>query len=909
MIQAKTTFLFIIGISVNMVFGATTTLIQVRSIPYGKGLGSCIRNEGNEYLISAWGGTQRYGKANIDETGDLTNISNGGFTSIYSFDILDKDNVIMCGNSGIGIVDKNSGNLLFTDGKNDASRIYNFLIIKDTEYLCLSDDDNNNFQVLNKNTLSFIKEVFINLRGGNFLQKGFTNIIYIMDGENTQIKSIDYTNLQFLNFVNFNQFINDGYIEFSSGRTKNSILMLERSYFVFEVNEIEQTLIQKIRTISFSDNNGFKHIFESEFVIVTSDISVHIINLETQLKEQILTEDTGIPCFNQKNLLMATSMTNFGDSFDIFEFDSTNTCEDPNCLKCGFGKNKCLKCGNGKMLENSKCVDRCSIGRYYHLEYNVCYLDYCLGNSFYLYEKDECLQCPEGKILARPEKICMNCSEKNENCSKCIDGTLECEECQSGYFLQDRECKPTCKTLNTSCKEFDEDCNCITSICESKGCTKCSKSPKICENGEIIDKRNKADSMGNFVSGIINYATPPVEIVTFVTSLLTKNFGTIMVMSINRLVFTRRFMYINLNKGELIKSYLKADNKKVNDSNEKNMKFVSNKFFEYVKSIYPSIPAYFKLILVWVIPLALLIGLMYKEKKAGNKTYCLAIFYLKKGSNMINLTSVTDFGFYIPGIINNLDLRKSWWNIVVWILSVFSFIFHWFYQIKIFNEVNEAKASEVRIELEALHSIADSEEEEEEQENEEEEEEQKAEEEKKEKIDIEKTKKVIDKMNYPTIEFIQAPLRNKSGFEFSKHFQLINILRNQIFLTLITAFPQLPQIIALIGIFFEAQYMVYYITIMYIHECFRPINLLQNLIHSFNIFISYFIMLILHYSEKKSVALQNFLLSFNFICFLLEIIFLVLNLIVARYLKSHLDKKEEKRIRMEHAYILEVIFI
>ena len=939
--REKVISLIFIGMIVNMVF-SQTNLVELSSMKFElRSLLKCVRESENEYLIISTG-LPFYQRGRIDETGGFITIPDPGIGDIQDFEIWNETRILGSGSFGIGILNKNTAAILSTYGKSDGNFIASFVSIKETEYLCFADFNfPNKFQILNKNTLAFIRETAFTFGGNDIIHKRFTSSVHVINTFNEIAKSIDYTNLVLGNLIDLTSFGTD-LLKFSPGRTLTSVIIVGRLNYVFEVDEVTQSLIQTIITLANFFNYGVINIFESEFIMICTDRSIEIVNLDTQIKQRILDFSAGMPCLNEVNLIFAVLLNNVPVvRYKTYKFNTASSCDDPNCLQCGFETNKCLKCGNGKILQLNECVDQCTKDRYYHPVHNTCYLDFCTGNKVYVYEKNECVGCSPGKIFTWPEKKCLSCKEKNKNCSQCKDGTLECEKCEAGYFLENGVCKLTCKSSNPSCKEFGENCKCLSYRCESKGCTNCPKFYKICEEEEIIDKRRWAEKLGSIYNTIIKYATPSVEIVAFLTSLITPDYGSVLIMSANRIVFTRRFIYINMDKGEIIRAYIRSDDKEVNNNNEKNMKFASNKFFEYVKSIYPSIAAYFKLILVWLVPLALILGLLLKKKKIGNKNYCLAIFYLKKGSYMVNFTSVTDLAFYVPGVVNNLILRKGWWNFNVWIFSIAGFVVHWIYLIQTMVKVKEVKASEVRVELEDLHSVSEEQNEEEGMEEEIIEKKNKKDEikeeidlkkkksnknkkenkrkrkrkrrrnkkEKEQIIDVNKTRKVIEKMNFPTIEFIRTPLRNKFGFEYSKYFQLINLFRNVIFLTMITAFPELPQITAYLGIMFEAQYLVTFIIIMWLYECFRPINLLQNLIHSFNLFVSYLIILSLHYSEKKSVTLQNFFVWFNFISFFLEIIFLILGIIVMKILKSHLDNKKEKRLRMQHAYIFEVIFL
>ena len=576
------------------------------------------------------------------------------------------------------------------------------------------------------------------------------------------------------------------------------------------------------------------------------------------------------------------------------------TCQEknPNCDRCIPRTLECQVCKTDFVLIDKKCISRCKV-----LNPKCKTFDDACKCLNYECESKSCQNCPNSP------KICEDytCQQKNPNCEKCYPGTLECQKCKPDFLLADKKCNFRCKGLNPKCKKFSDDCKCLDYECETKRCQKCPNSPKICEDEEIVKKREKANDRGQRISGIIKIATPTISLISLVSLVGAGGIGSMALMSVNRIVFSKKIMYINLEKGEIFDSYMTTRNNQTQKLNEKNMISVMNMVYQYQKSIFLTLPVYIKIGLSLLITSSLLILLILVNKKASNKNFCFAVFYLKKAQVLIHTGSVSNFAFDLSFIITNIDFMKNFKNFILWMISAITLMINWVVHVKNYYYLLDLEKNDIYVPIETLSQqnfddfeaikLEDEKDGEKERENI-----QRGE------IDIEKTREVIKYKNLCVIEFIRTPLRNREGFEFSKYFQAINIFRNLFFLTLIASFPNFAHITAFILMVFELQYCVTFIITMYLNECFRPINLLQNIIHSLYILFSMLIILNLHFSEKKSITLQEWLITFNYSITILEIVFTIVGGLIMIFLNAHLLKYFHKKLNRKFAFILKVCF-
>ena len=872
------------------------------TIPLGQDMNNCIHDQGNTFLSG--GGNMNYAIIDINATSPFKKLNNPHFFRIYDLFKFAHDKVLTCGDSGIRIIHKNTG---ITQIENFITEtIESNIVIKNTQFVSIAPYDHPKFLILKLEDLTQQSELDIGITDNSIIfQKGFSNFIYLGFYNSNDFISVDYTSLQMITLPKSSN--QDNIYSIIEERDKRHLLTLGDTITIVKFDTITSSIIKEFPALtSIQDNYSMKLLLESPILMwISFDDGLYFMNLDTETGALLINEPGEGFCFNPKNMMIGLS--EIGGSFKFFTYSiSPVVCEDSDCTQCPFSPSICFTCQE-KKLESGKCVQNCSETHYYNSDLNRCLLDRCEGDKKYSFQLQKCYFCPDGKEIDLKTEKCYTCREINPNCAECYPGTLECQKCNKDFLLADKKCTFKCKDVNPKCKKFGDDCKCLDYECETKRCKNCSKSPKICEDKDIAELREKASDQGETISGIMYFATPTMSLISFTSLLGAGGIGSMALMSANRLIFSKKIMYINLEKGEIFNSYITQPNNQTQKFNEKNMISVDNMVYKYQKPLFPTFSVYVKIALSLLITALLLILLIFVNKKASNKNFCFAVFYLKKAEVIIHKSSASNFAFDLVFIVTNIDFKKNAKNFILWMISAITLMVHWAVHAKNYSNLIDLEKKDMYVPIETLS-----------QQNFDNFEERKIEDEKNgeiekkniknAEIEVESTQKVIKYKNLAVIEFIRIPLRNREGFEHSKYFQALNIFRNIFFLTLIAGFPQFPPISALVLMFFELQYCVTFIATMWHYQCFRPINFLVNIINSIYILLSMVIILNLHFSDQKSIILQQWLITLNYLYTILEIILTLLAAIIVAYLNSYLLKNYHKKLKRKFAFILNVNF-
>ena len=765
------------------------------------------------------------------------------------------------------------------------------------------------------------------------------------------------------------QYISD----ITQGNADDLIVIATNTNSAYAVNENTQALQT---TISFPGPQNskifrMKIISDSDFLLmVVKDTTPILIgkiyahNLNDASTQLISPVPDGISItaetfgYNSLNGLIAT----IGglDSFQINEIDSPYTCSDSDCLQCGFADDHCLRCGGEKKLSNGQCVYHCPEGRYYNSDLNTCFIDLCAGGNIYNYKTKSCIPpCPGDQIFDQDNYGCSTCQQKNPECDSCQDGSLICEGCQE-FFINTPagNCRAmTCQENNPSCLKCKEGTyECEEYRCETKGCTNCPDKANICEEPRVRRLRDFARTFSSINNILDSYINPSGSGIGFIVSVAGGDeLGMYAMTSIQRITFSKKFLLLNLDKGEIPIAYLTLESNSTKNSNVIDMKSVSTKFYQYNRTIWLKLSTSIKLSVFFLVTLIAIVMILMKNKKISNKSFCKKLFLVRKAWFSINFSMAIDFSFYVTHILTNLFWTRNWKSIMVWIVCAVSFVIHWGYEIWMYTHAASLKAiripccpkvkrigrKERRLKKDKEEDDKKNKEEDDDKKNKEEDDDKKNKEEdddkknkeedlfnkntnlKKEKlnkntgkkkpapeppIDELMTKYAIEQKSFSIIELLRMTHRKSEGFLPSKFLSLLNLLRNQVVLMIIVSLPNYAPTSCFFFMLFEFGYISYLVRMFHIYKCYRYIVFVQNLLNSLNLIISYIIIFHLHYSAKKSFIGQTTLMILNIFYTFTEYCLLVSNIVVKVIEKRKFDKEKEKLIQRKYKYIVQVIF-
>ena len=871
-------------------------LIILDRFDHGGQIYDCKNVKDDEYFFSASkvSGPFTMATLRVNTNPTLTALTNDEYGGIIlGLDLLENREALVCGFIGFGKVSIDTGQTIVKHIPYNGEYIFEVRRMKNTEFCILGLYDSYKFSIHQTTDLAAIRTEFISVTQIYIIhQKPGTSLNHISGDSMNKIIMFDYTNFQEFDLVS--QTVTSVFVIIQA-RTPQTILAGGfNDNRLYEVDDQEKAILKAIVTPD-SNNHKLWLIFETKYVYLVTNANLVLVDLEKQTSE-IFNELGGIDhCLDLKSLMIASTIGSNRD-IGVFEMVIGSICSDDNCDLCGFVNQECLRCKTGTILDGTKCVEDCPEGKYFDETVNICRKDTCTGGKFYVPELETCMKCNKDEIFSEKELKCLKCQEEIKNCAQCLikNNKFECKKCQRKFNIDKNNKCEKCDEFNPSCKKFDDNCNCLKYKCKTKGCTRCSKSPKICENKEVSSLRKKFSDLMKSILKIVDKPGPVFDVIVFAVMSNVQSYGSPLIAAINRIAFNRKFLYINLEKGELVKSYLYRNNTLIQKINYENMRSVANKIFEYNLSLFPTFTASAKIILLLIFPLVW-IGLQIKKKKnLKSQFYWNVVFHMKNICFLLNLSSATDLSFYLPLIISNLDKDYSRFNFYLYWTSVVVLIIHSSWMINYLLYSLSLRKNDVRIPLEDLHNssrvaegppIDDGE------------------------IDIQKTKVVAENHNFSVITYLRNPIRTKDGFSYSRYFQIWNIARNQIYLSLVTGFSNFAIFTIIFAIIFEFKYIVTWIYVMCKYQCFRGIDFLLNIINSGYLLISFVIIFKLHLAEEKSIRLQEWLIYLNYSMFVVEYFLILLSMVIRICLNQYLDKNKEKRLKRLYAYVFMVIFI
>ena len=151
--------------------------------------------------------------------------------------------------------------------------------------------------------------------------------------------------------------------------------------------------------------------------------------------------------------------------------NSNSICEEcdydkSKCLNCVMTKETCISCVSGYLLENNKCVEKCSEGYFLNSNENKINSNENKINS--IENKNECLKCDE---------TCFSCKNNSKNCISCAENYYFFDnKCLTSFECEKIEFHYVNKLLKTCSKCPDENCKiCAENNNNKIMCLKCNE--------------------------------------------------------------------------------------------------------------------------------------------------------------------------------------------------------------------------------------------------------------------------------------------------------------------------------------------------------------------------------------------------------------------------------------------------
>ena len=635
----------------------------------------CKHLKDDTYLVAA----DNLALFDLKPNGDETELSVGGLTEIYDLHIIDEEKALVAGDNGMELRSITSVSVIETFSHATTDPIRSISIIHGTIYFVECPMNQEEILVHDIGDLSTIRK-------GNPERTDIiatyhrinTPKVHIGGTNNWNITSVDYTNLERVHLITLNA-IEEVY-QIISGRSTETILVSGSPDFISEIDDIKQESIHDHK-VSETNIRRIELIADSQFLIYSNDDGIDVIDLDSGDSVEIFDDhETYHFCFNYKTSMFGISQS----GFTVYALASTSSCIDPNCKQCGFKNDFCLICINGKKAQSGQCVDSCKTGWYYDEKINTCLLDRVCTEGKVLNPEEGTCECPEGTIYSEKFARCGTCQEFNLNCLSCKEGTLECQNCATYHFLNDKkECeRMKCKDANPSCSDCDElTYECREYRCESAGCTRCPKDPKICEEDFYADSKDLVKPIHSIINAIQKIGVPIFQLLGVVLDLIKPQFGTPLITASLRISYYYMILLVNNNNGEIFRAFMTNEDPETRNSNEENMVSVGNSFFIYNISINPNFVVYIKIVVLGLVSILFLITIIKPELLLKSQGGAKVLNIIRRFMVSANLTCVNDFSLYLAFAFSNLDTGQGGGNFVVVCLSILFILIHSIYQV------------------------------------------------------------------------------------------------------------------------------------------------------------------------------------------------------------------------------------
>ena len=310
------------------------------------------------------------------------------------------------------------------------------------------------------------------------------NIAQTTNGASTIFKSSEETDPNWILsrglYFDGNDYLQITGLSLNTVSTMEFWIRPENSAILFKIDHIDvvYSLKDLALTFAFGTNEHVSSTVESTwthvaYVVNLKSLEMYINNTSVyvgELQDVIIDQSyyQHVAGIEYQGFIYKICARNYG--FTSFEIEDGECVPNVDCFSCPVGV--CLsECGHDQQIQEDRscepCLSECTDGCIRATDCSDCEDELCASCSLFA-TCEACIEnasvkstntnctCDEPYVFSRDERVCREC---HANCVDCQDGTLECSQCQEGYF---NDPNSTPDTTSDDCRQCNEACSSCT---------------------------------------------------------------------------------------------------------------------------------------------------------------------------------------------------------------------------------------------------------------------------------------------------------------------------------------------------------------------------------------------------------------------------------------------------------------